>query len=209
MKKVFIRYVLVVCIVLMNFSSFAVFANSNQISDVFSDVADNAPYAEAVKNLNELGIIGGYGDGCFKPDNTITRAETAKLVCSVLGVADEAERIKTSAFSDVSPDSWACGYIAKASQLGIINGYGNGKFGPSDPVTYQQIVKMLVCAWGYGDSTEENGGWPDGYIKTAENKGIISQSVEKNSAVRGNVALLIFNTMNIPSGYESGGNIDI
>ena len=127
---------------------------------VFSDVPDSADYAAAVEALYQQGIITGDDNGRFNPNQTITRAETAAIICRLMG-QPAAASAKTP-FSDVPSSHWASGYIAKAAELGIINGYGNGTFGPGDPVTYAQMVKMLVCVCGYEDIALMLGGIPAG-----------------------------------------------
>lgn len=170
----------------------------NAFADVtntpFPDVPADADYAEAAITLSEMGIFKGDEAGNFNPDNPISRAEAATVICRMLGVEDEAKQIKTAVFTDVPSSHWAVGYTAKAADLGIINGYGNGKFGPSDPVTYEQMVKMLVCAWGYGEDGQSRGGYPSGYIAVANDLGI-THGIPKE-AHRANVARLTYNTLN-------------
>lgn len=160
-------------------------------SGTFPDIPAGASYAEAVEVLADLGIFQGDNHGKFNPDKTITRAEAATIICRLLGVEDETKALKQTVFSDVLSTNWAVGYIAKAAELGIIMGYGNGKFGPDDPVTQEQIVKMLVCAWGYGQYAEEIGGWPAGYIAVAEEVGLIADAntVSNFAAKRSEVAV--------------------
>lgn len=164
---------------------------------LFPDVPETAPYAEAVNALREYGIISGDDKGNFNPDSSVTRAEAAVIICRLLGMSEDAQQASTTAFSDVPVDHWANGYVAKAAEQGIINGYGNGKFGPSDSVTYAQMIKMLVCAWGMGQQAEAEGGYPSGYMLVAENTGIttgINYSTD-NAAPRHAVALLVYNSM--------------
>lgn len=176
-------------------------------SSRFSDVPSNASYAEAVNTLADMGILNGDKAGRFNPDKTITRAEAAVIICKIAGVADEAAKIKKSSFSDVPSNYCAVGYIAKANELGIISGYSKTKFGPKDTVTYEQFIKMLVCTRGYGEDAKEKGGFPNGYLAVAEDRGIVSDDVVKNSALRGNIAVLVYNAINSPSSYEKGGDI--
>lgn len=171
-------------------------------STTFPDVPANAPYAEAVRTLNELGVITGDDRGNFNPNKTITRAEAVTIICRMLGVADEAKGMAADSFSDVSNGHWASGYIAKAVELGIVGGYGNGKFGPSDPVTYEQMVKMLVCAWGYNDEARERGGYPNGYIAIASDLELLTnmQNISNRAAPRADVALLASRILQAPIG---------
>ena len=105
----------------------------------YTDVAEDANYSEAVAVLSALDILEGYEDGSFKPDATITRAEFATVVIRMLGLADSASG-GAEIFTDVAADHWANGYIALAAQQGIVNGYGDGRFGPEDPVKYQEAI---------------------------------------------------------------------
>ena len=164
-------------------------------SSRFSDVPSNASYAEAVNTLADMGILNGDKEGRFNPDKTITRAEATVIICKIMGVADEASKIKQSTFSDVPSNYWAVGYIAKANELGIVSGYSKTKFGPKDPVTCQQMLKMLVCAIGRADEAIENGGWPDGYIEVAKKYSYSENTEQKytENARRSTVAVYISN----------------
>lgn len=170
----------------------------------FPDVPETAEYASAVEALADMGIITGDNKGNFNPNDTINRAEAAAIICRMVGVEEEAKASKTEVFHDVSAAHWAVGYVAKAAGLGIINGYGDGNFGPSDPVTYGQIIKMLVCAWGYEEAAKANGGWPNGYLTTADTYGISTGAMfsAEEKAPRGQVALLCYCTVSIPRGQR-------
>ena len=159
----------------------------------YTDVEEGTYVSEAVTVLSNLGILDGYEDGSFKPEATVTRAEMAKIVCETLGY-DSMGTSKTL-FDDVSPKHWAGGYISTAYGLGIINGYGDGKFGPEDTVTYEQAVKMVVCALGYEPMAANKGGWPAGYTSVAASIGLTKGM--SNSA-RGDIAVLMYNALTTP-----------
>lgn len=159
----------------------------------YSDVEEGTYVSEAVTVLSNLDILNGYEDGTFKPEATITRAEMAKIICEALGYYGM-DSDKTP-FDDVEPKHWAAGYINTAAGLGIINGYGNGKFGPEDTVTYEQAVKMVVCALGYEAMAADRGGWPAGYTSVAANIGLTKGM---SSSVRGDIAVLIYNALTTP-----------
>jgi hypothetical protein len=109
--------------------------------------------SEAVDVVSALGIIGGYPDGSYKPAQTVTRAEMAKLICVTLnGGKDPVLGVKdTPTYSDVrnSSDAWAESYIEYCSNLGIVSGVGDGRFSPSRAVTGVEAAKMLLVALGY------------------------------------------------------------
>ena len=159
----------------------------------YSDVEEGTYVSEAVTVLSNLDILNGYEDGTFKPEATITRAEMAKIVCETLGYYGMGS--DKTPFDDVEPKHWAAGYINTAAGLGIINGYGNGKFGPEDTVTYEQAVKMVVCALGYEPMADSKGGWPTGYTSVAAQIGLTKGM---SSSARGDIAVLIYNALTTP-----------
>ncbi len=174
----------------------------------FSDVPSNASYAEAVNTLADMGILNGDKEGRFNPDKTITRAEAATVLCNLMGVSEDAKKIKQSAFTDVPSNYWAVGYIAKMNELGIISGYNKTTFGPKDPVTYEQFIKMIICAWEYEEVAIKEGGYPDGYIKIAEILGIVNgvSFQQKSPCLRKDVASFTYNIWNIaPGDFELEG----
>lgn len=163
----------------------------------FPDVPETASYAQAVRVLNEAGIIQGDTDGRFYPDRTVTRAQTAAFLCRMLGIEATARVQRTTQFSDVPKQHWASGYIAAAAEKGVLSGHPDGSFQPDHPVTCQQALKMLVCAWGWQEYAESNGGWPNGYVAAAKEYGYTEntdQAMEAN-ATRSTIAVYIYNTM--------------
>ena len=165
----------------------------------FPDVPQDADYAQAVSMLAELEIITGDERGNFNPDSTVTRGEMAAILCRLL---EEPQAGKDTGFQDVSSDHWAAGYVTRAVELGFVNGYGNGNFGPQDPVTCEQVVKMLVCAWGYEEEAQAEGGWPQGYWNVAGDLGIRQEVTAgpTENAPRSAVAVFCCNTLNIAQG---------
>ena len=167
-------------------------------AEVYNDVPDTHKYAEAINLLSGLGIITGYGNGDFRPENTVTRAEAATIIVRTLGLGEDAKKGDT-VFSDVDKNHWASGYINIAVENGIINGFPEGTFLPEDSVTYEQIVKMVVCAIGHEPKAKELGSYPDGYIRAASDarvtKGVAGMG--KASAPRGLVAQLIYNALEV------------
>lgn len=165
----------------------------------YNDVDADADYAGAVELLSALDIIKGDDLGNFNPDNTITRAEFAAIVCRAKGLENAAEGAKgATSFKDVAADHWASGYINLATQNGIINGYGDGNFGPEDKVTYEQAVKMLVCALGFEPMAANKGGYPTGYLVVANQYKITAGVKSSVEAPRKTVAQLVYNALTTP-----------
>ncbi len=162
----------------------------------FNDVPEDADYAGAVELLSALDIIVGDDLGNFNPNNTITRAEMAAIVCRIKGLEASANAAKgNTIFTDVPAEHWASGYVNVANQNGIIAGYGDGLFGPEDQVTYEAAVKMVVSALGFEPMAAQKGGWPTGYLVVA-NTYKISEGVA--GSTRADVAVLVSNAMSTP-----------
>lgn len=177
----------------------------------FTDVPKTNDYYEAIDMLSEFGIIlGDAGAGTFRPDAEISREEFSVIVTRILGVSNIVPSMDVLPFTDVTPVScadWAIIATKVAYDLKIISGYGDGRFGPKDPVTYEQVVKMLVCALGYGPAAEERGGWPHGYINVANDLGITKNAVmlQTGNAPRGIVAQLVYNCLDVELMESVGG----
>jgi len=162
----------------------------------YNDVDINADYAGAVELLSALEIFEGDDLGNFNPEKTITRAEMAAIICRAKGLENSALAAKgATSFVDVAADHWASGYINIASQNGIIAGYGNNKFGPEDTLTYDQAVKMVMCALGFEPMAAAKGGWPTGYLVVA-NTYNVTEGV--SDATRGDIAILLSNALSTP-----------
>ncbi len=178
----------------------------------FTDVADTASYADSVKTLTALGAISGYEDGTFKPDDKITRAEVSTMIVAAINrTADAQGQMGNTKFADMNNEAkkWASGYVNVAVSEDIIAGFEDGTFRPDEQVTYAQVVKMLVCAAGYGQYASYLGGWPNGYLSVASDKGITAgvSAGQDEAVTRAQVAQLIYNTLDVPMVASNGFSI--
>ena len=117
----------------------------------YSDQAD-IKASTAVDMLSSLGVIKGYSDGSFKPNDTVTRAEMAKMIFTIMnGGKDNADSYASlpTAFTDLASAGWAQGYIRYLQNTGIIAGKSVTKFAPNDTVTGLEAAKMVLVAAGY------------------------------------------------------------
>ena len=153
MKKL-LSCLLIILVLTLMFS----FAYAKTLKDI-----EGTKYEASVNLLQELGIVDGYQDGTYKPNNTVTRAELAKLIIVSLGRESAADSLKGSTdYSDVVANSWASGYINCCNTLGIIKGYPDGTFKPNNTVTYAEAATMLLRALNYTRELEKEK-WPTGY----------------------------------------------
>ena len=194
--------------VISTLAAVAILASSASAFAAFPDVDASASYAGSVDALTALGIVNGDENGKFNPDNSVTRAEFAKMVVESMGEGNAAASSTTTKFTDAA-NHWAAGYIEVGVSKGFINGYDDTTFGPDDQVTYAQAVKMLVAAIGYDTYASKQGGWPSGYLAYGSSLDIIKgvTGVTNDTALtRAQCAVLIYNTLKAPickvDGYE-------
>lgn len=96
----------------------------------------------SVEQWLELGLVNGYPDGSFKPNQDITRAEFVTLLDNVFGF----ERADADAYSDVSDDAYYAEAVYAASAAGVITGY-NGTFRPDDSITREEAATVVARAY--------------------------------------------------------------
>ncbi|MBQ3497181.1 MAG: S-layer homology domain-containing protein, partial [Oscillospiraceae bacterium] len=188
MKKRTLSFALALCMVC------AMLAAPAQAA--FTDVHDTKT-ALAAATLASMGIAEGTGTNSFSPSTPLTRAQFCAFAVRAMGLDEHAEANgRKMLFSDVRPGSWYTGYVNLAYTKGAVNGYGDGRFGPDDGVTYAQVITILLRMLGYTQSTIGNL-WPDDYIAFAEtidlDEGV---SLGAHSAVtRGDAAVLLCNML--------------
>ncbi len=135
----------ILALVLAFACAFTMFAGA-----AFTDQADIKVDSDVVDTLVSLGVINGYTDGSFKPNDTVTRAEMAKMIYVLRTGNSDASAYnndKTS-FTDVN-GHWAAGFIKYCQSVGIIAGQSATKFAPDQTVTAQEAAKMLLVTLGY------------------------------------------------------------
>lgn len=169
----------------------------------FADVTATTPHASAIEALAALGIVNGVGSNAYAPSGTLTRAEFAKVVDVATGLGTAASLLQNqkTQFSDVPAGKWFTGYIAIAAAKGYVKGYGNGKFGPDDPITYAEMLTVLVRALGY--RADVTGGYPLGYIAEANSLGLFSGvniSDASSPVNRADMAQILWNALQTQTG---------
>ena len=117
----------------------------------FADVSEGDWYYEAVQFVQERGLMNGYSDGRFGPNDTLSRAQLAQILFNKEG-RPGVNYLLT--FSDVASEAWYTEAIRWAASQGIVGGYGDGTFGPNDPITREQLAVML---WRYSGSPAATG----------------------------------------------------
>ena len=109
-------------------------------SATFTDVGGH-PARTDIEGLGTLGVVAGYGDGTFRPDAFITRAEFAAIIAQAFLRARTED---VAPFTDVPNEHWASPYIARAAAAGFLHGYPDGTFRPSQRISRQEALVALA-----------------------------------------------------------------
>lgn len=108
----------------------------------FVDVPSSADCIDAIEFVYENGLFKGTSETEFEPYTTMTRAMFVTVLGRLEGVDERDWR--GAAFDDVVAGEWYAPYVKWAAAKGIVNGYGDGKFGVDDEVTIEQAVVILA-----------------------------------------------------------------
>jgi len=168
----------------------------------FTDVSE---YSEAIDKLSESGIILGYNEYTFAPNDPVTRWQMALLISKLLTAQVETavwQNPDTKVpFTDIHPYSHYPAAIDYAHKNGIIVGRTAEIFAPSDGITLRDGVTMCIRALGYPRS-EYDPGYPDSYMSKGGELGLLRglYELEHTAALtRGQTAQLLYNTFNADS----------
>lgn len=184
------------CLIFLGLSIFSLQSNATEVKDYETSI-----YKSAIDKVIEHKIMQGYEDGTFRPEGIITRAEFSVILSRIIGMEESAKKyLVNNVFNDVPSNHWASKFIEIAYSQNLINGYGDSKFGPSDTLTYEQTVKLILNALGYNEYALQKGSYPEGYIIVAQEKGL-DKGVENAKlgayVSRGMLAQIICNSLDL------------
>lgn len=142
---------------------------TNAADSPFKDVSKNI---EEIKFLTDRGIINGYSDGTFRPQQTLTRAQAVLMIIREKGITDFSN-IPDPGFRDVPKKHSAYNQIAAAVNLGIISGFNHKtykEFRPGEQLTRAQMAKIMSEAYSLKSDKSADfldvtkGHWSEKYI---------------------------------------------
>lgn len=143
--------------VLLCFVLFAVlvlspsFLSSASLSDI-----SGYPYEDTITFLSGEGVVQGYSDGTFRPDQPVNRVEFLKIVVgSTIDDIDTTATNDTCGFTDTVSGQWYIPYLCRAVEEGIVSGYPDGTFKPEQAVNFVEAAKIATRA--YGQDLSETG----------------------------------------------------
>ena len=135
----------------------------------FTDVAENAWFADALSWAVERGIIGGYADGTFRATKATTRSQLAGMFWKYAG--QPAPR-GVAPYSDVTSTSWNATAIAWMAERSYANGWADGTFRAGTRLTRAQGVTWLYAIRQFTDV--QRGSWLERDVDWARYRGIVA-----------------------------------
>jgi len=194
-----------------HFTKFAVMASNGSTEKETQNPANVVNFSDirghwgeaAVLQLVKQGMINGYPDNTFKPNERITRAEFVALIVKAFNFKSQSGK----SFTDTSTH-WAQGAISTASALGVVDGYNESTFGPDDLITREQMATLVIRAarldsadpsMQFSDSSSVSD-WARSPIATATAKGLINGYEDgtvrpKSNATRAEAAAVVLRVL--------------
>ena len=162
----------------------------------FEDVDTNHVNYEAIETLESLGLVNGTSEDVYDPNKGLTRAEFAAMMVRAIGVEGFYPSFNCP-FIDVVVTDWYYNYVNLAYVNNIIRGYGDGKFGPNDSLTYTQTARIILNMLGYSNDLE----WPIGVDYVAYELGLYDNVKfgynTANICTRAHAAQIIYNAFDL------------
>ncbi len=129
----------------------------------FPDVPASHAYREAIEYVQREGVVSGYPDGTYRPEQTINRAEFTKIVVGAAFDYDPGRdpsdfdiyALAGVPFSDVEHGAWYIPYLREARQRAVIDGYPDGTFRPGQNVNFAEAAKIVVRSFGLATTPGE------------------------------------------------------
>ncbi len=170
----------------------------NLNSPVFNDVDSSSPYYNALSYLRKNGIVNGYDDNTFKPDQSVNRAEFVKILFAYFMGKDYTPDCKTDLFKDVvkisAADPWYYNYVCYAVDTKAVSGYDDGTFKPEQNIVFSEAAKIIAKGEYLTDETAVSDPWYKVYVDTLAGVNAIPTTITSFShqMTRGEMAEMIF-----------------
>ncbi len=157
------------------------------------DDARGTSASTAVQFLAEQGIVEGYADGTFKPDQSINRAEFLKIVLKSADIGGN--ECEAREYTDVPTDAWFYDIVCNATAEGIVEGYPDGTFRPAENINLAEASKIVAkvneLKTEVTDSTEA---WYQQFIRALQYNKVIADSLQEvvQPVSRGEMAQMVW-----------------
>jgi len=173
----------------------------------FTDVKPTLDHYNPIMNLAGRGIVKGYSDGTYRPDNKLTRGQASKILALALKL--DTKNVKNPRFKDVDKTNGFYKYIAALENAGLISGFEDNTFKPNASMTRAHMAKAIDLGFKLeGKSTVNpfrdvsNSSWYAHHVKALVSnkvtKGKTATTFDPNSSItRAQMASFVVRTENI------------
>ena len=178
---------------------------AGEATGAFTDVYSSHPNFDAINFIESQGIVEGYSDGTYKPNNTINRAEFTKILVESKYTDTEINNcVWAEQFPDVSLSQWYAKYICVAKAAGIVDGYPDGTFQPANNIKFTEAAKIIVKTYGL-ETNLVLGVWYEPFVEAlqAEKAVPISITSVAKDITRGEMAEIIYRLLESITDKES------
>jgi hypothetical protein len=155
----------------------------------FPDVLSDHSNYDAINYVQSNNVIQGYNDGTYRPDIEINRAEFTKIVIG--SVMDESQIRGSNCFPDVRSE-WFAEYVCTAQAQGLIAGYPDGTFRPTQYISFVEAAKIISNANNF--LSESSAVWYENFVRNLAEKNAIPVSINQfgKTISRGEMAEMIY-----------------
>lgn len=163
---------------------------------MFTDVPDTHPLQEPIAFVKNEGIVQGYDDGTYKPDQLIDRYEFVKILIEASGGLTNNQYCKIAGFSDTDHTQWYYPYVRKAACSGIVSGYPGGSFGGTKNINLAEAAKIVVNTFAIPVELDGEPWWKPYIVALSSVGGLPPRLTDPNQAItRGDMADIIYRVM--------------
>jgi len=165
------------------------------IDDMFPDVSEAHSNYDAIEYVKDEGIVGGYPDGTYQPENNINRAEFTKIIIESVYTDEEINSCEMQKeFPDVPADEWFTKYVCVAANNGIVEGYPSGYFVPTGSINFVEAAKIIVIGFEYEIVEWVGAEWYEPFVRTLQELNAIPTTISilSEPLTRGEMAEIIY-----------------
>ena len=149
------------------FTLLAIISLSLPVQAAFTDT-DEHVYQNAIEFIESRGVVQGYDDGTFRPDQTVNRAELLKIVLqSNYSDSELNEYSDDNCFDDVKANEWYTKYVCLGEKEGVVQGYPDGTFKPSQEVNFVEALKILQISYNIPYTESSGSQWFKSSVENA------------------------------------------
>ncbi|MFC1615794.1 S-layer homology domain-containing protein [Patescibacteria group bacterium] len=161
----------------------------------FPDVSNSHPNFDAIEYVQSEGIVNGYPDGTYQPEGLINRAEFTKIIAEAQYFDDDIAACLGywgSDFPDVPESEWFAPYVCITAINGVIDGYPDGTFKPTNNINFVEAAKILTLIYDFVPRTTDI--WYQGYVEVMNEQGATPTSITSFNQLitRGEMAEMVY-----------------